>query len=305
MATEKRISQEETLYPDEKAFIAPPPQEPGEAVDDEDPRYYIDSPETTNKEQRKIEKNNKADLYADFAPEGWKSQILPLFSTPVFIVNPQGIPLEKLKGVIDIIEGAEYKESSAAGYQYLAISENKQVLEEKQFSVIKKNIMEALNMYLKMLGGLSGNFFIKTSWIVKSRPGDKSRSHTHPNSIFSGVYYIQTDANCGDIIFEYGKPFPPAICTNMDIRKKFNSILNSPVYSHTPQNNQIVLFPSDLMHRVAKNKSSINRISIAFDIYLDGVIGSPGNYWMETKVLDYMKTQKDKRPWENEAEKSS
>jgi len=304
MVTEKRISQEQTLYPAEKAFVAPPTNEPSESADDEDSRYHIGHPEPTSKEQRKIEKNNKADLYSNFAPEGWKTQILPLFSTPVFIVNPQAIPLEKLKGVIEAVEGAEYQGSSGAGYQYLLVSDNKQILEEKGLSIIKENIIEALNMYLKMLGGLSANFFIKTSWIVKSRPGDKSRAHSHPNSIFSGVYYIQTDANSGDIIFEYGKAFPPAICTNMEICKKFNSILNSPVYSHTPQNNQIVLFPSDLMHRVGKNRGSINRISIAFDIYLDGIIGGPGGYWIETKVLDSMRTQNDKRPWENKKDQN-
>jgi len=295
MFIEKKTPNEEALAQD-RAFVD---RETPEGLDDEDFKYYIEAQDNSKKiEKQRTEKANRENILNKLVPEGWTTQVLPLFSTPLFICSPTAVSPQDLKEALQIVNESDYSESTIhAGYQYLDVSKDKQILDRKEFSAFRINIQKALRMYLNTLGGLHGNFFIKSSWIVKSKPGDKARSHTHPNAIFSGVYYIQTDSNSGDIIFEYGSALPPAICTNMDIGRSFNSILNSPFYAYKPKNNEIILFPSNLQHRVAKNKSSINRISIAFDIYLDGVIGGPGPYWMQTKFIDTGRTATDARPW--------
>jgi len=295
---EKRIPYLETVHSEKCGEFALPDHAEGE--DGQDTRHFIDAQDQDEKRKKeKIEKFNQEMFLTDqnFAPEGWKTQTLPLFSTPLLICSPSAIPYEELKKVLVIPEEKYFDGSKTAGYKYLSITNNKQILNDENLKYFKKNVMEAVKMYVAILGGLQGNFFIKNSWIVKSKPGYKARSHCHPNSLFSGVYYIQTDPKCGDIVFEYKDMVSPAICTNMDIHRKYYTILNSSIFSFKPKNNQIVLFPSDLSHRVSKNLSSIDRISIAFDIYIDGVIGSAGAYWMETKVSDVGQDLQDDRPW--------
>lgn len=289
----KRISYNESHYQSQKRLPRDgqvPFDQADESPDDNDSQHYIEPQDNSKKiEKQRLEKINKEKALSEFAPEGWKTEVLPLFSTPLFICNPKAIPQEELSKLLSLLNEKECPDfSSHAGFKYLTVSNDKQILSNPEISIVSKNIVEALRMYLDVLGGLAGHFFIKTSWIVKSRPGDKARTHTHPNSLFSGVYYIQTDPACGDIIFEYEKSMSPAICTNMDLERRFGSIFNSQCYSHTPKNNQILLFPSNLRHRVAKNKSTIDRISIAFDIYVDGTIGVPP-YGMETKFLGQSK----------------
>ena len=44
-------------------------------------------------------------------------------------------------------------------------------------------------------------------WANINPPGGYNRSHTHPGSLWSGVYYVQTPEACGRVI--YTDPRPP------------------------------------------------------------------------------------------------
>ena len=44
-------------------------------------------------------------------------------------------------------------------------------------------------------------FYMQNSWAVRHQSDDWGQSHIHANSLLSGVYYIQTKKNSGDICF--------------------------------------------------------------------------------------------------------
>ena len=95
-------------------------------------------------------------------------------------------------------------------------------------------------------------------WINISSTGAYQEVHHHGSDLFSGVIYINVDKTSGD--FWFINPLPSeAILTK-----------NPPIfgrgYNITPSNSTIILFPSWLQHRVAQNKSNIDRISISFNI---------------------------------------
>jgi uncharacterized protein (TIGR02466 family) len=80
-----------------------------------------------------------------------------------------------------------------------------------------------------------------------------NQSHIH-SGLLSGVFYLQTPENCGQIVF-----CNPAVRSNYHIIKE-------PDYGVPPQRLACLFFPSWLEHYVEPNSSDESRISISFNI---------------------------------------
>lgn len=86
--------------------------------------------------------------------------------------------------------------------------------------------------------------------------------HHHPNSVLSGVYYVQTPENCGDLYFHDPRSgsqilLPP---TRKLTRWTIGKI------RFKPQAGACFIFPSWFWHGVESNLSEEERISISFNI---------------------------------------
>jgi len=111
-------------------------------------------------------------------------------------------------------------------------------------------LVQILNNYI--IDSFSNpNLRIKGMWCNISSQHHCNWHHSHSTNItednISGVLYLQTPLNCGNITF--GHPY----CFNLDI------------YSHIPSRNELLMFDSRLVHRVEPNKSNEDRISISFN----------------------------------------
>ena len=58
----------------------------------------------------------------------------------------------------------------------------------------------------------------------------------------------------------------PMSCSTYDVFENNHNIYSCEEWTITPKENTVLLFPSNLMHRVAKNLSNKNRYSLAFNI---------------------------------------
>jgi uncharacterized protein (TIGR02466 family) len=105
---------------------------------------------------------------------------------------------------------------------------------------------------------------IDNSWINISKKYNYNNLHMHPNSVISGVFYIDTPKNCGDIVFYRERSF-----IDYNLSHHFSNIndyeIKSEIYSLTPFTGQMILFPSNMYHMVKPNKSNKSRISLAFN----------------------------------------
>ena len=90
-----------------------------------------------------------------------------------------------------------------------------------------------------------------------------NRPHLHPNSLFSGVYWVKAPKNSGDLMLYEPRP---GVQTTMPNRKKgkLPPELWRQVY-YTPKAGTILMFPAWLWHEVQPNKSQDIRISISFN----------------------------------------
>ena len=102
-------------------------------------------------------------------------------------------------------------------------------------------------------------------WININRYKDSNISHVHPSSTLSGVYYIKTPPDCGNITFEH-----PAI----DILSYYNENLahdswnryNAVTMEYKSMENVLYIFPSWVRHSVPPSQNPTgDRISISFN----------------------------------------
>ena len=100
-------------------------------------------------------------------------------------------------------------------------------------------------------------------WANINYPGCFNRPHIHPNSLFSGVYFIKTPQNSGNLMVYDPRP---GVQMTMPSRKKgkLSPELWREVH-YEPKAGRCIMFPSWLWHEVKPNKSNDIRISVSFN----------------------------------------
>ena len=105
-------------------------------------------------------------------------------------------------------------------------------------------------------------------WANINPPGGYNAPHVHPNSLFSGVYYIKSLKNSGRLSCIDPRP---GVQLNMPTRKKGEL----PKYlwrevNLEPKEGRIIMFPYYLWHSVEPNESNDIRISVSFNFIQHG-----------------------------------
>ena len=111
---------------------------------------------------------------------------------------------------------------------------------------------------------------VTSMWSIINPPGNGNRAHVHPNSLWSGVYYVQAPENAGKIEF---------------IDPRTVLIMNQPKYetkkkrprecwtkvNYKPIPGRMVIFPAWLYHGVDTNMSkekgrAADRVILSFNV---------------------------------------
>jgi len=104
-------------------------------------------------------------------------------------------------------------------------------------------------------------------WANINYQGGYNKPHIHPNSLFSGVYYIKAEPNSGKLICNDPRP---GIQTVMPVRKPGQPPKHLWREVHLdPKVNRILMFPAWLWHSVEPNQSNDIRISVSFNFIQD------------------------------------
>ena len=105
-------------------------------------------------------------------------------------------------------------------------------------------------------------------WANINPPGGYNAPHIHPNSLFSGVYYIKAPKNSGNLVCNDPRP---GVQLNMPARKKGQPPKHLWREVHLePVEGRIIMFPFYLWHSVEPNKSNDIRISVSFNFIQHG-----------------------------------
>jgi uncharacterized protein (TIGR02466 family) len=195
--------------------------------------------------------------------------VFPLFSTPVYINNVGDFARPDVRAL-------EYTQTTPDGdvYNFLS-SVDKNVLDRPEFKAVRDVCTRELEVYAREILLVNDNveFYITNSWVNVHRRGQSAGGHVHNNSLISGVLYLQVNETSGDLVFHRDAlsllPFPPAL--DLDMRA-FN-IYNCKTWAYKPKTNDLVLFPSVVMHSADPNDSDVDRVCLAFNVFVRGEFG--------------------------------
>jgi len=196
-----------------------------------------------------------------------ESTINGIFPTPIYIskLNRELTPLE-LKFVDKNKKDFHKNDGNIT-------SNNNYILNEKPFVNIKKELDLRVQDYFDKVISPANNItpYITQSWLNYTETNQYHHKHAHPNSLVSGVFYI----NCDDK-FDKIKFFNDTYKTIKPEIKTWN-IWNSESWWFSVKTGDIILFPSSLTHMVETKEGTNTRISLAFNVFIKGTVGNNKN----------------------------
>jgi uncharacterized protein (TIGR02466 family) len=154
-------------------------------------------------------------------------------------------------------------------------SVNSYLLDGEELSGLKEDLLRVTRNYFKAVYSPKDDVdvYITQSWVNVTKPKHLHHKHAHTNSFLSGVYYVTTDCNT-DVI-----KFHKQNVSGVDLRiepAEWNEY-NSQTWWYPVTTGDVVIFPSWLEHEVPPTTSSKDRVSIAFNVFLKGRLGSYAN----------------------------
>jgi uncharacterized protein (TIGR02466 family) len=147
-------------------------------------------------------------------------------------------------------------------------STNTFILNEPQMSELKKFCESSLEFYFeefyKPLTKVKST--ITQSWLNYTENNQHHHGHTHPNSLISGVFYISANKDSDRICF----------CRNdykqISIAEREKNDYNTDEIEFKVNSGELLLFPSNLIHKVPLKNDKDLRISLAFNSFITGEI---------------------------------
>ena len=105
--------------------------------------------------------------------------------------------------------------------------------------------------------------FLGNMWANINPPGSMNRAHIHPNSLWSGVYYVKASENSGQLKIEDPRSVALMVRPRMKQGKPPRRLWREDNYE--PKAGRLIMFPSWLNHCVDTNESNDIRISVSFN----------------------------------------
>jgi uncharacterized protein (TIGR02466 family) len=187
------------------------------------------------------------------------SEVISLFPTPVFKSQYHS----SIEDIVQYCTTVDYRDGIGC-----IQSSNTKVLDSPELYNLKQFVENKLAEYtLKVLGSYQ-EIDITQSWVNRSPTGGCHKPHMHPNSLISGIFYIQLDEEMPQVRFH--KKVPPSIVLHSHTTTEYIADF----FSINAKSGTLLLFPSDLNHSVPENKSERDRISLAFNTFPKGAFGN-------------------------------
>ena len=156
------------------------------------------------------------------------------------------------------------------------------ILNRKEFKNIKKFLDKHCKKYLDTIICPKNNLelYITQSWLNYTEANQYHHKHEHPNSVVSGVFYFDSDVKNDKILFSHSKSYEQIKPEIYDT--KFN-LWNSSSWFFPVETGNLFMFPSSTTHQVETKKGTNTRISLAFNTFYKGSVGS--NFQLTELIL--------------------
>jgi uncharacterized protein (TIGR02466 family) len=193
-----------------------------------------------------------------------EATINSIFPTPIYISKLNRELTNKELLFIDNTKLDVYKNEGNT------TSTDNYILNKEEFKDLKIDLHLKVQDYFDKIISPANNItpYITQSWLNYTETNQYHHKHQHPNSLVSGVFYINCDEKFDKIKFfnENYKTIKPEI-------KEWN-IWNSESWWFPVKTGSVILFPSSLTHMVETKEGTNTRISLAFNVFIKGTLGN-------------------------------
>ena len=190
---------------------------------------------------------------------------LNLFYDPIYHVNDGGENIVDVDLIMAtrLIHQNSMEFSNVGGYQSPTNPKNLD-----KFQRLYDFVEEHLCIYMQNQGCSKPRLKFTGAglWININGRGHYNKIHNHPETHFSGIYYVQVPQHSGALYFarDGSRSFQiEALCG--DAVPEYG-----PLFEVMPDKGDLFIFPSELNHGVYPNYSRKDRISVSFNINIVG-----------------------------------
>jgi len=194
-----------------------------------------------------------------------KSTIHGIFPVPIYFSDLEK-PLNKKQ--ITFVKNNKTRKNEGN-----VSSKDNYILNNKIFSFLKKELEMKINDYFEKIISPLDNVkpYITQSWLNFTGQNQYHHKHAHPNSIISGVLYLDVDSEKDKICF-FSTDYK-----QISFQAKTYNPFNSSSWWFPIKNNQLILFPSSTVHSVDLKEEDNIRTSLAFNVFVKGTFGHNDN----------------------------
>jgi uncharacterized protein (TIGR02466 family) len=197
-----------------------------------------------------------------------ESTINGIFPTPIYISKLNRELTKKELSFVDKSKLDHYKNDGNI------TSNDNYILNQKVFGSLKEDLYLRVQDYFKKVLSYTDAVtpYITQSWLNYTETNQYHHKHEHPNSLVSGVFYV----NCHEK-FDKIKFFKKDSYQTIKPEIKNWNLYNSETWWFPVKTGDIILFPSSLTHMVETKEGDNTRISLAFNVFIKGTIGNNKN----------------------------
>ena len=193
-----------------------------------------------------------------------KGQLINLKAIPIYYEkNSYQITQKEL----NFIKKIKYYEARERG---LFISNSVSLLENKEVKGLKKFIIGKTESYVKKILEIKNKIYLTQSWSTLNKLNGYHSVHYHPNTFISLVYYAQAEA--GGLYFDVRRSSLQD-GFSFDYSVTNYNVYNSERWTIPIKSGDIVIFPGQICHGSAPNKSEEHRITMGANFFIKGKIG--------------------------------
>ncbi|MEX0618865.1 MAG: TIGR02466 family protein [Pseudohongiellaceae bacterium] len=192
-----------------------------------------------------------------------KPELMNLFAVPVYkSALGRGFTKSEMKFFKDELSDPVTAISNLS-------SRNKNVLDADPMKDIKTVLQKNVDTYFETIHNTANDVTLKItqSWLTMTRRGESHHAHIHPNSIASGVLYINLAENDG-ISFYRNEDM-----IWYELIPKEHNYYNAHSYFINTGVGDMVIFPSNIKHGVKEVSLDIQRVSLSFNTFFSGELG--------------------------------
>ena len=187
-------------------------------------------------------------------------------------INPTVIYKDKIS-LGDSLEKEEFLDNLISNN--VGLSQRMDVLDLDLFSDLRSQVYSHIKWYEQNICGFNEeiSLYITDSWYRETIPGNDHPIHNHPNSLLSGVIYLNVPENSGHhskLNFETGHFIFKGF--HFDYYQNVNKY-NAKSTFISVETGDIVIFPSWMEHYVTDNESTNqSRKIISFNTFIKGTV---------------------------------